>query len=261
MTRGYTFGSTELVTNIKLHNLVDNANISGITGTDIGTIDFDALATLASAQILVGNANGTLVQRSVSGDVSMTTKGTITLATAASGQMFVANSNGTYDSVTPGGDVAVTNNGTFAVNDFTLTSEATDDAVYFNGTNWVRLPNGRIGALNFIVDGGGAVMATGIKGDVRVPFAASLMSAAVMGDQEGSVEIDIWKDTIANFPPTNADSITATRQLSISNATYSTDASLSGWTKAVAVDDVLRFNVDSVGTLERLTVELKYKRT
>jgi hypothetical protein len=36
-TQGYTFGATEQVTNTKLHNLVANANVSGIIGTEIST--------------------------------------------------------------------------------------------------------------------------------------------------------------------------------------------------------------------------------
>lgn len=37
ITRGYTFGATELVTNTKLHNLVDNATISGIDATNLAS--------------------------------------------------------------------------------------------------------------------------------------------------------------------------------------------------------------------------------
>jgi len=35
ITKGYTFGATELVTNTKLHSLVDSATISGILNTEI----------------------------------------------------------------------------------------------------------------------------------------------------------------------------------------------------------------------------------
>jgi len=35
ITKGYTFGATELTTNDKLHTLVDSATISGITSSEI----------------------------------------------------------------------------------------------------------------------------------------------------------------------------------------------------------------------------------
>jgi hypothetical protein len=47
ISRGYTFGSTEQVTNAKLHALVDDAVISGIVNADISdgaNIDFDKIA-------------------------------------------------------------------------------------------------------------------------------------------------------------------------------------------------------------------------
>jgi len=38
ITKGYEFGSTELVTNAKLHTLVDSATISGIVDTELEQI-------------------------------------------------------------------------------------------------------------------------------------------------------------------------------------------------------------------------------
>jgi len=35
ITKGYTFGASEYVTNTKLHSMIDSATISGITSSEI----------------------------------------------------------------------------------------------------------------------------------------------------------------------------------------------------------------------------------
>ena len=109
----------------------------------------------------------------------------------------------------------------------------------------------------FIIDGGGAAITAGIKGDLVVPFACSIIDATLLADQTGSIVIDIWKDTYANFPPTVADTITASAKPTLSGASKSHDATLTGWTTSISAGDVLRFNVDSASTVTRVTVALK----
>jgi len=77
----------------------------------------------------------------------------------------------------------------------------------------------------------------------------------------GSIVVDVWKDTYANFPPTVADTIVSNSTLAISAATKGQDTALAGWTKTIAAGDILRFNVDSVTDIERCTVSLKVVRT
>lgn len=81
-----------------------------------------------------------------------------------------------------------------------------------------------------------------------------------MADQSGSIVIDIWKDTYANFPPTDADSITSATPPTISAAQKSQDATLTSWTKAIAAGDILAFNVDSCSTITRVVLVLKVKK-
>jgi len=116
-------------------------------------------------------------------------------------------------------------------------------------------------AIVFVIDGGGAAITTGEKGHIRLPFAGTIISATLLADRSGSIVIDIWKDTYANFPPTNADSITASAPPTISAATKSTDSTLTGWTTTFASGDVLAFNVDSVVTIERVTLALLVRKT
>jgi hypothetical protein len=114
-------------------------------------------------------------------------------------------------------------------------------------------------AIAFVIDGGGSAITTGQKGHLEIPFACTIQRATLLADQSGSIVIDIWKDTYANFPPTDADSITASAPPTISGAQKSQDATLTGWTKAINAGDILAFNVDSVATIQRVTLVLYVK--
>jgi hypothetical protein len=115
---------------------------------------------------------------------------------------------------------------------------------------------GRKVAIPFIIDGGGSAITTGIKGDLEIPFACTIQAARAAADQSGSIVVDIWKDTYANYPPTDADTITASAPVTISTATKSEDTTLTGWTTTITAGDFLRFNVDSATTVTRVLVSL-----
>lgn len=116
-------------------------------------------------------------------------------------------------------------------------------------------------AIPIIIDGGGAAITTGVKGDIEVPFNCTIERVTLLADQSGSIVIDIWKDTYANFAPTVADTITASAKPTLSSAAKSQDATLTGWTKTVTAGDILRFNVDSVSTVQRVLVSLKVTKS
>ena len=118
-----------------------------------------------------------------------------------------------------------------------------------------------LATITFIIDGGGSAITTGIKGDLEVPFDCTINRVTLVADQTGSIIIDIWKDTYANFPPTVADTITASAKPTLSSATKSQDSTLTGWTTAITAGDTLRFNVDSVTTLTRVLLSLKVTKT
>lgn len=107
------------------------------------------------------------------------------------------------------------------------------------------------------IDGGGSVITTGVKGDITIPFSCSIDSWYLTADQAGSIVIDIWKDTLANFPPTVADSIAGTEKPTLSGVAFNSDTSLTTFTRSLAPNDVIRFNVDSVATLTRANLVFK----
>ena len=139
--------------------------------------------------------------------------------------------------------------------DIAITGELGD------GTNEADVDTVLTSSLEFVIDGGGDVISTGVAGDLQVPFDCTILEAVLLADQSGSIQVDIWKDTYANFPPTVADTITASAVPAISASTKDQDSTLTGWTVAVSSGDILRFNVDSIATIERCTVILKVRKT
>lgn len=118
-----------------------------------------------------------------------------------------------------------------------------------------------VGTITFIIDGSGSVITTGVKGDLEVPFNCTVQQVTLLADQIGSIVIDIWKDSYANYPPTVADTITASAKPTISSAVKSQDGTLTGWTTAITSGQTLRFNVDSISTITRVTLSLKIIKT
>jgi len=115
-------------------------------------------------------------------------------------------------------------------------------------------------AVTYVIDGGGAIFSTGVKGYLQIPFAGTITSVTLLADQTGSVVMDIWKDTYASFPPTVADSICASAKPTITATSKSTDSTLTGWTTSIAAGDILAFNVDSVSTITRVSLILNVTR-
>jgi hypothetical protein len=116
--------------------------------------------------------------------------------------------------------------------------------------------------LTYVIDGGGSVISTGLKGFLEIPFACTLEAWTLAADVAGAIKIDIWKDTYANFPPTNDDSICGGHEPEIvATNQKAQNTNLSNWTSvSVAAGDILGFNVDSCATITKVTLSLKATR-
>jgi hypothetical protein len=117
-------------------------------------------------------------------------------------------------------------------------------------------------AIIAVIDGGGAAITTGVKGYVEVPYASTLTQVDMVADRSGSIVVNLWKCSYAQFDagsthPVAADKITSSTPPTISSGVKSTDSTLASWTKTLAANDVLAFNVDSVSTIQRATLTLK----
>ena len=128
------------------------------------------------------------------------------------------------------------------------------------GSDVLALPD----AIEFVIDGSGTAIATGMKGYLQVDFPCTIQSVTLLCDQTGSVEVDIWACSYANFaPPTHpatGDTITASDKPTISSGVKYTDSTLTGWTTSIAAGTILGFDVVSCTTCTRVTVVLKVVR-
>ena len=119
----------------------------------------------------------------------------------------------------------------------------------------------RVATIMAVLDDGGGVLSTGIKLRMPIDFACTILAVTSVADQTGSIVYDIWKDTYANYPPTNADSITASANPTISSAIKSQDTTLTGWTTSVAAGDILIWNIDSCSSITQCCCALKVLKT
>lgn len=120
---------------------------------------------------------------------------------------------------------------------------------------------GRYVTMNFIIDGGGSAISTGIKGDLFTNFAGRIDGAYLLADQDGSIEVDIWVANYNNHPPTVANTIVASAPPTLSTEDSYRDLTLTGWTRYFAAESIFRFNVNSASTVTRVTLALKIWRS
>jgi hypothetical protein len=199
--------------------------------------DLNALADLATFGLVARTSEATYVPRTL---------------TAASDKVTVANGDGVADNPTV--DITESN--------ITLSNLAGTLAVTHGGTGAVTAAAARAAlglsaaALEVTFDGAGSALTTGIKMDVEVPFACTVTAWRLLADQTGSIVIDVWKDTYANYPPTVLDTITGSEKPTLSAASKNQDTSLTTWTVALSKGDLLRFNIDSITTVTRATLVL-----
>lgn len=113
-------------------------------------------------------------------------------------------------------------------------------------------------AFGIVIDGGGEVITTGVKGYLRIPVACTITKVTVLEISgtpvSSSIVVDVWNDSYANYPPTDADSITASAPPTLSMGIKSEDATLTGWDPDISAGDILGFNVDSVTDAEKVLV-------
>lgn len=231
------------------------AEISGGGGNFFGTV----------------NANSTLIVADTSNDV----------LTIEAGSGIVITGDAINDKITisaTGGSSSVTTSDTApgSPGDGDLWWDSSTGKLYIyyddgSSSQWVEVSSPSYSVTNqavanstigYVISGGGSTITTGTIGlGLRVSYNCIIKSATLLADQTGSIVVDIWKDTYANYPPTDADSITGSSPLTISSSNKSEDTVLSGWTTQINEGDILFFNVDSVTNLQEVSIFLKVTKT
>lgn len=96
---------------------------------------------------------------------------------------------------------------------------------------------------------------------LSIPYDATIVRWRLIADVSGSIVLDVWKDTYANFPPTNGDSITGTDKPTLSSAQKAESTALTGWTTTIAAGDIMYVEVESASTLIVATLTLWVRPT
>lgn len=236
-------------------DVTGNINASGdITegGVDVPTIS--STSTLTNKTI--DGDDNTLQDIAVS-STKLTAGNALTLSTDTinfdGGATPSGELGGTWDSPTIDDSVTVT--GWELGASTATTPSADDDSTSIATTAFVQTelddePN----QICFLFDGGGSAVATGEGFPIRAGNSFTIGAVVIYADQSSSCVVDIWKDTTANYPPTDADSITASAPPTLSSQTIDTDSTLTGWTTTVTADDILIPNIDSCSTAEKIGV-------
>jgi hypothetical protein len=128
---------------------------------------------------------------------------------------------------------------------------------------WALVGGGQIATINLVIvsTASGTAIVAGAEAWVVIPFACTISRVDMLAGQSGSIVVDLWKDSYANYPPTDADTITSATPPTITTATKSQDSTLTSWTVALAAGDVLLAHVDSCTTIEQVTIAIQVTRT
>lgn len=111
-------------------------------------------------------------------------------------------------------------------------------------------------AIGYSFNGNGSALSAGATGYLTVPFACTI-SAWNMSVDTGTATVDVWKIASGTGLPTVSNTITAsaTPAIASNNSLHST--TLTGWTTAVAANDIVGINlkVTASATVVNLTLE------
>jgi len=111
--------------------------------------------------------------------------------------------------------------------------------------------------IEVVIGDGVNAITTGVAGDFEVPFNFVPTGWTIVADASGSIVVDLWKDTYANFPATVADTVTGTEKPTLSAAQKNQDLTLSTWGTSWTKGDWVRVNVDSTATVKRVIISIR----
>lgn len=168
----------------------------------------------------------------------------------------------------------ITSSGTLAISDntqnanlvFAGPSSGSAAAPTFRSLATADLPaDNTIRPLGLTVDGGGTPPTTGIKGYLTIPFSCTITGWTVIADQSGSASFDVWYIGGSGAPPTapnvptSTNKISASAPIAISSAQSAAGGSsaISTWSPSLSQWGTLAFNLSSVTTCTRISVQLQ----
>jgi len=110
--------------------------------------------------------------------------------------------------------------------------------------------------INVTFDGGGAALTAGLSTDLEIPYVATIQSWNILSGLTGSIVVDVLKSDDYSTYPTFT-SIAGSEKPTLSSQQKNQDTNLSTWTTALTASNILRFNIDSATTVQKVFLTLK----
>ncbi len=126
------------------------------------------------------------------------------------------------------------------------------DSLAEAGLRWIDDDFG----LSILIGNGVEVVTSGVKGYIEAPFDCEIEAYRLVGDASGSITIDLWRDSFANFPPSSGDSICGTTKPNLNGEQRKENSSLIGWSRTLSKGDWLAICVESATTVKQVTLSL-----
>lgn len=96
---------------------------------------------------------------------------------------------------------------------------------------------------------------------VNCPVAGVIQRARIVtSGGPGSCTVDVWKAPFGSFPPLSGNSITASAKPAIISGFTYVDSTLTGWTKTIAVGDVLAFVLQATSSFTQVQIVLEIQQ-
>jgi len=127
--------------------------------------------------------------------------------------------------------------------------------------------------FDYIIDGGGAAISTGLKAPMRVPYAFSVGDVSITADVAGTLDVDVlykatWDSDVlttsdSNLTAATSDGGTTDKMLQIVSNTISSDTFPAAlWTTTtLAQGSAFGFRVHAAATITRVTVHVRSSKT
>ena len=113
----------------------------------------------------------------------------------------------------------------------------------------------KLTAIEVVLGNGVAEISTGVADYINFHKAMRLQGWRMLPDQSGSLVVDLWVDTYANYPPTDADTITNANEPTITADTKAEDTDITGDFSDIdiAAGEIMGINIDSVTDVQQCT--------
>lgn len=94
-----------------------------------------------------------------------------------------------------------------------------------------------------------------------VPFDGTTLGWYLFADVVGDLTLDVWKQSFVTGVPTNANSIVAAAKPQLVASQKNSDLTLTGWTTAVTLGDIVMPEIEFAATIQKATFSLIIERS